>query len=374
MSTTQSQADVDFAAAMHEADSNLEVRRLMLVLTNVLTPACVMAVSDCLTGASPIEAVAWLPRAVVPIAGALLLVSGVLVTGVVARCHFGLVVNGTKLKKVETGALSLRPLNWLGVTTNFVALTALSAALGAMCLVAGLGHGGALAWSAGGAVAALLMAWLPVAHARANRLCEKLDVHWQSGDTSTELRAEHARKSLDGTSADISVVVVMAVALFAGLFNALTNLGAIPADLVVVPSPETIQRRAPFLLLLFLLCSLLLSLRILVRLRLAFGEYSQRLAALRDEQDPTAMRWRLQERTYLLYAIVLALAVATAVMLGWERRGPMLGFAIGGALTVAGGVWYPLVLWRARRKTPVASPAPGPSQPPVSSPPTAPTT
>ena len=60
MSTTQSQADVDFAAAMHEADSNLEVRRLMLVLTNVLTPACVMAVSDCLTGASPIEAVAAL--------------------------------------------------------------------------------------------------------------------------------------------------------------------------------------------------------------------------------------------------------------------------------------------------------------------------
>ena len=127
MSSPQSQADVDFAAAMHEADSNLEVRRLMLVLTNVLTPACVMAVSDCLSGPSPIEAVAWLPRAVLPLAGALLLVSGLLVTGVVARCHFGLVVNGTKLKKVETGALSLRPLNWLGVTTNFVALTALSA-------------------------------------------------------------------------------------------------------------------------------------------------------------------------------------------------------------------------------------------------------
>ncbi|MCA8964216.1 MAG: hypothetical protein KDC48_05005, partial [Planctomycetes bacterium] len=157
-------------------------------------------------------------------------------------------------------------------------------------------------------------------------------------------------------------------------FNALTNLGAIPAELAIVPSPEAIQRHGPFLLLLFLLLSLLLSLRILVRLRLAFGEYSQRLAELRDEQDPTALRWRLQERTYLLYAIVLALAVAAAVMLGWERHGPKLGFAIGCALAITGAAWYPLVLWRARRKSPVASPTPGPTQPPVSSPPTPPST
>ncbi|MFN8640157.1 MAG: hypothetical protein U0802_00270, partial [Candidatus Binatia bacterium] len=126
-----SQAQQDFAAAVHEVDSNIEVRRLMLVLTNVLTPACLMAVSDCLSGTSYPEAVAWLPRFVLPLCGALLLLAGVLVTGVLARCHFGLVLNGTKLRKVETGKLELRGLNWLGVTTNFVWLTALSAALGA---------------------------------------------------------------------------------------------------------------------------------------------------------------------------------------------------------------------------------------------------
>ena len=348
-------SNTDFAAAMHEVENNLEVRRLMVVLANVLTPACVMGITDCLSGADLSPSLAWLPPLVMPLVGALLLASGFLVTGVVARCHFGLVLNGTKIRKVETGELGLRPLNWLGVTTNFLVLTALSSALGTICLMAGLGCGW-LAWLGGGITMVVVMLWLPISHARANRRCRELEPHWQHGSVPQELRIEHARKGLDSTTADISVVVVMAVALFAGVFNALTNLGAISNDLAVVPAPATTKSFAPVVLTTFLLASLLLSCRILVRLRLAFGEHSRRLATLRDEEDRTAMIWRPQERTYLLYAIVLTMAVASAVMLGYERANGTVAMIAGAAVLLAGAVWYPLVLRLARRKEPAPAP------------------
>ncbi|MFO1078276.1 MAG: hypothetical protein U1E73_11200 [Planctomycetota bacterium] len=194
----------------------------------------------------------------------------------------------------------------------------------------------------------LLLLWLPVCHALANRRCRALDASWQHEPVPAELREEHLRKSLDGTAADISVVVVMAVALFAGVFNALTNLGGIPDDVATTPRPEVLRRAAFPALALFLLASLLLSCRMLVRLRLAYGEHSSRLAAVRQEQDPTALRWRPMERTYLLYAIVLVLAAASATMLGWERVGPRCGQWAGVATLGLGALWYPLVL-RLRR-------------------------
>jgi len=351
-------AAADFAAAMHEVETNLEVRRLMLVLTNVLTPASIMAVSDCLSGSDYPPAAAWLPPAVLPLCGALLLCVGFLVTGVLGRCHFGLVVNGTKMRKVEKGHLDLQPLNWLGVTTNFVALTAASASLGAASLAAGTGHG-RLALPAAAATALLLMLWLPVCHARANRRCRALDAFWQHDEPPPDLREQHARKSLDATAADISVIVVMAVALFAGVFNALTNLGAIPADVAVVPAPKDLKALAFPVLSGFLLVSLLLSSRMLVRLRLAFGEHSRRLAALRHETDTTAFAWRPQERTYLLYAIVLVLAAASALLLGHERGGPTVGFGAGAAVLLAGAGWYPLVLTLAGRRLRAGSRTPG---------------
>jgi len=338
----------DFAAAMHEVENNLEVRRLMVVLANVLTPACVMAVTDAMSGADPAPSLAWLPPLVMPICGGLLLATGFLVTGVVSRCHFGLVLNGTKMRKVETGELVQRPLNWLGVTTNFLLLNALSAGLGALMLLASLGLDG-WAWAGAGAAFLLVMGWLPISHARANRRCRELEQHWEHAAPPTELRIEHGRKSLDSTTADISVVVVMAVALFAGVFNALTNLGAIPDDLAVTPRPATIKTWAPAILTTFVLVSLVLSCRILVRLRLAFGDHSRRLAELRGETDRTALIWRPQERTYLLYAIVLTLAVAAAVILGWERVGATVGLISGGVLLLAGAIWYPTVLRLARR-------------------------
>ncbi|MFK7739764.1 MAG: hypothetical protein AB8H80_05525 [Planctomycetota bacterium] len=343
----------DFAAAMHEVENNLEVRRLMVVLSNVLTPACVMAVTDAMSGASPSAALAWLPPLVLPICGALLLATGILVTGVVSRCHFGLVVNGTKIRKVQTGELALRSLNWLGVATNFLLLTALSTALGAAGLVAAFDFGhGMWTWLAAGAAFVLVLSWLPISHMRANSLCRRLDDSWQHTSVSSTLRAEHARKSLDGTNADIAVVVVMAVALFAGVFNSLTNVGAIPDQLAVTPPPGTLKVWLPPVLLVFVLGSLLLSCRILVRLRLAFGEHSQTLAELRNEQDPTAMVWRPQERTYLLYAIVLMLAVAAALMLGYQLHGRGAGLIAGGSMLLLGVFWYPLMLRLARRRKP----------------------
>ncbi len=341
-------AMVDYGAATNEAMSNLEVRRLMLVLANVLTPACVMAVADGLSGSHVKASLAWLPPLVLPLCASILLVSGFLVTGVLARCHYGLVVNGTKLKKVETGKLVVAPLNWLGVTTNFLMITALSSALGALTLAASFGLGG-LAWVVGALVFLAFMAWLPLSHRRAVQKCKQLDAAWQSADLPVALREEHARRSLEGTSSDISVVVVMAAALFAGILNALTNLH-VNRDLVLPLQASTIEAAGPPLLMSFLFLSLLCSCRILVRLRLAFGEHSSTLARLRNEVDATALSWRWQERTYLLYAIVLTLLVATSVMLGFELAGERVALAAAALTLVAGAIWYPLVLRAARRR------------------------
>jgi hypothetical protein len=143
---------------------------------------------------------------------------------------------------------------------------------------------------------------------------------------------------------------VMAVALFAGVFNALTNLGGIADAAVVTPPAPVLKATAPAALCGFLTLSLLLSLRILVRLRLAFAQHSRALAELRDEQDPTSHRFRPQERTYLLYSIVLVLAAAAAALLARDLAGPRAAVAAAGAVLAAGAVWYPLVLRGARRR------------------------
>ncbi|MEM7201959.1 MAG: hypothetical protein AAF628_16955 [Planctomycetota bacterium] len=338
----------DFGAALHEVESNLEVRRLMFVLSNVLVPACLLALSDGLTGTAYPPALRWLPEHLLPLVGGILMIAGVLVTGILTRCHFGLVVNGSKMAKVTTGVLRAQPLYWLGVTANFVALTALSAAGGASLLVAGLGA--PLAAAITGPVLFLLcLIYLRWNHGRANRLCARLTEQWQAGTVAAALREEHARKSLDATTADISVIVVMAAALFAGAFNSMTNVGGLTDALTLTPAAATLRAHGVAALSGFALVSLLLSARMVVRLRIALAEHSQTLAALRGEADQP-WRFRLHERTYLLFGIVHLLSVAAAVILAWDLGGVRVGLGVGGGLLIAGLVWYPWALWRAGRR------------------------
>ena len=100
----------DFRAAMHEIESNLDVRRLMFVLSNILVPALAMAMTDCLTGSEYTPALRWFPTAIVPFVGGVLAVAGTLVSCILVRCHFGLVVNGSKLDRVQTGWVGVGPM------------------------------------------------------------------------------------------------------------------------------------------------------------------------------------------------------------------------------------------------------------------------
>ena len=59
----------DYEAAMNEVHSNLDVRRLMIVIVNVLLPAATMAAVTALAGHDLPPQLAWLPRHVLWLVG-----------------------------------------------------------------------------------------------------------------------------------------------------------------------------------------------------------------------------------------------------------------------------------------------------------------
>ena len=342
--------EIDYRAAMQEVGSNVAVRRLMFVIANVLVPAMLMAASDAMSGSNYPPAIAWLPEHMLTIVGLVTAIGGVLITLVLSRCHMGMVINGVKMAKVRQGELRLAPLNLLGVTSNFVLLTAVSAGSG-LCLAAiSLG----VPWwasCAGGFVLVLaLFGKLSFDHKRAGAVCRKLDEAWNHGSVSRDLQEQHAAASLEDTTSDIAVVVTMAAALFAGAFNAMTNVGSIPSELGLEVAITDLQRFAIPALAGFMLVSLLLSCRMVVRLRIALAQHAATLAKLREEFDDP---WRFKplERTFLLYLIVVLLSVASAVILALNEGGSLAGWIAGGGMALASLLWYPIALGVARRRS-----------------------
>jgi Flp pilus assembly protein TadB len=343
----QSPAVLDFRAAMNEVRSNIEVRRLMLVISQILVPALAMAMTDAMTGRHYPESIAWLPEHIFPLVGAVLVAAGAITTGVLTRCHFGLVVNGNKMRRVISGATDPQPLNWLGVTTNFTALTALSAGAGLSLLIVSFGS-----WLpaviAGPVFGTLLLALLPLQHWRANRLSRELEANWQYGAVPVALQEAHARMSLEDATSDIAVVVTMGAALFAGTFNAMTNIGDISPDLDLGLPIDAVQQWGLVALSAYTLVSLLLSGRIVIRLRIALGDHSLTLAKLREEPDEP-YRFSARERTFLLFLLQHTLACVCALVLVWTLTGPRVAVVAAGALMLFGIGWYPVRLTRARR-------------------------
>ncbi|MCA8955084.1 MAG: hypothetical protein KDC87_03365 [Planctomycetes bacterium] len=337
----------DFRAAVREFRSNVEVRRLMFVVANVLVPALVMAAADAMSGADYPPELAFVPRRILSLTGGIAALSGLLIGLVLARCHMGMVIQGNKLAKVLHGRLELAPVNLLGVTPNFLLLTGISAA-GGLCLAC-IAWG--LAWwlSAllGAALLVVLMAMLLRDHRRALATARRLDAAWTHAPIAIELREQHATDSLEDTTADIAVVVTMAAALFAGAFNALTNVGGIADQLVLEIPPHTLKRVAVPTLAWFMVVSLLLSCRMVVRLRIALAQHSSTLAGLRQEPDDP---WRFKplERTFLLYGIVLVLACASGGIAGRSLGSGVAAWVATGALAMAGLCWYPFALRLAR--------------------------
>ncbi len=343
-----SPAEQDYRASMHEVRSNLDVRRLMLVIINVLVPALVLSMLDCLTGTDYPESIAWLPRYIIPIVGLVLAIAGTLVTGISARCHFGLVVNGSKMGCVLQGRSKQKSLNWLGVTTNFVALIALSAGAGLGLFLVSLEQFVLAAILAPVFFFCLLLVLL-INHVRANRLVSQLQDEWPQGDVSLSLQEEHTRLSLEATTSDISVIVTMAVALFAGTFGGMAKMGAIVEGLPLLPSAETIRTWGVATLAAYTLVSLLLSGRMVVRLRIALAEHSQTLAHLRHEPDDP-YRFSLRERTFLLFLLLQILSATSGLILAWSLYGMSAGLIVAGVVIGLSVAWYTLQLRLAGRR------------------------
>jgi hypothetical protein len=345
------EAELDYRAAMAEIGSNVGVRRLMFVIANVLVPALLMAATDAMSGSNYPPALAWLPEHILGIVGVVTAVGGVLIALVLSRCHVGMVINGAKMSKVIDGSVRHAPLNLLGVTSNFVVLTGLSAGCGSCLAAISFGLVWWIAALLGAGLLLTLIALLAIDHRRAQAKCRQLEAAWTHGPVGAEMRERHATASLNDTTSDIAFVVTMAAALFAGAFNAMTNVGGIPATLELEVRVADLQTHAVPALAGFLFVSLFLSCRMVVRLRIALAQHSATLARLRQEPDDP---WRFTpiERTYLLYAIVLLLGGASLVILAWGVAGPMAAWIVGGSWALAGLVWYPIALRLDRQREP----------------------
>ena len=153
--------------------------------------------------------------------------------------------------------------------------------------------------------------------------------------------------SLEDATSDIAVVVTMGAALFAGTFNAMTNVGDISPDLDLGLPVDAVQQWGLVALSAYTLVSLLLSGRIVIRLRIALGDHSLTLAKLRDEPDEP-YRFSARERTFLLFLLQHTLACACALILAWTLTGPRAGGIAAGALMLAGAGWYAVRLARAK--------------------------
>lgn len=347
----------DWRAAMSEIRTNVEVRRLMFVFMHVLLPGMVMAAADALSGADFPPELAWVPRHILAFTGVVLLVAGTVVAVVLARCHFGLVVNSMKMACVEHGTFVPRPLNWLGVTTSFVILCALSSAGGVFLAAAAAGQ----ALAGAGAAAAVFLALLGVLvwnHRRANELAGRLKSHWERSAVPLPLRERHVTNSLEDCNADIAVAVTMAAALFTGFFAAMTNLGAIPDGLAAGIAVADLKRHGIPACSGYLVVSLLLTARMVLRLRGGIAGHSLDLAALRGEPDDP---WRFNplERTFLLYLVVVAILAAAAVFLAWTWTGGAAAAALAGGVVAVAVLAYVSFLGAGRRKARRVVVAPG---------------
>ena len=339
----------DFDGALAEVESNLDIRRLLLVIMHVLLPALALAVADALAAPMPADGMLWFHAHICAVSGAVLAVAGLLVCIVLARCHLGLVVNGSKIAKLERGEVRIRGLNWLGVTTNFVALTALAGAGGLTLLLAALGLGGLLAILCGAGFFVLCFLAFRINHARANRLVRRLEGHWEGGGLRPEQEERHAQESLNAANADISIVVTMAAALFAGLYNAITVLLGASEQAAGEFAAETVRSHSAAVLGGYLWISSFLSLRMLARLRLAIGDESARLARLREEPDDP-WRFRLLERSFLLFQLSSLFAAAALLVFVSSLGHAGLGGVLALAQWLLGTIWWALLLRvRARR-------------------------
>ena len=334
--------DQDFNAALSEIRGNIDIRRLMFIFMHVLLPASVLAAADASTGSDYPPELAWLPRHGLAITGALVAACGAVTCVVLTRCHFGLVVNSLKLQQVQNGDMRPRGLNWGGVTTNFVGLCALSTAAGLMLLLTSVGTvtGGVV----GAAVALLAPLWLLRRnHHAATALAKRLSLHWEHQDTSSALRERHATMSLEDCNADTAIIVTMAAALFAGLFGAMANIGGIPRSLDLGVPVAAVKSHGVSACAAYLTAALLLSARMILRLRFAVALHSERLARLRNEPD-NPWRFHVFERTFLLYLLVTLLLTFAVVMLAWALFSGDLAAILGPLCAVACLVTYVLLL------------------------------
>ena len=331
-------ADDEYFGAITEIQRNLKERRLMFTILNILLPGILLGLGDMLSGADYPAHLSWILRHSIILAAGFLFTIAMIISFIIMRCHFGLVINGTKLGKIHTGSLNISRLSFRSIALNFVFVNSIIAGACALlvCRIVDLRWFG-IAFASGTIL--VLMILFYINHKKASIKCRKLDKFWEPGEVSLKMLEKHKLVSLEATNDDISIIAAMSAAVFIGFYSALSNISGInptlqldlPVDIIKNPG---ISWLTGFICILILFSSLMIA-----RLRLAIGKFSVEIAELHGETDD-AYRFKVYEKTFLLYMITIFLAACTLTIFIWTiwDVGPAIIFA--GGLIVLSILFY----------------------------------
>lgn len=315
-----------FDDCWQQAASALEQRRLAFVVSNLIVPSTAVACVTSAIGTRYGTELAWVPRLVVLGALAMLVVSNLIISLIVMKCHASLVLNGQQMLAMTRGTYEPRALNLGGVSFAFYIISTLWTLLGLVALLrmAGVEKLGFVVIPVLVLGSLMLYAFLRK-HELATGDGEKAFDAIRDAVSSDELASYasneklelHAEDSLRATALDLAVVVSMAAALFVGSLTCLANVGGLNSSLQHVDTALLGRLVFPWMQL-GTAVSVLLSANMLIRLKLALLDWAPKASGQLTSGAESDVVWGL-DNSLLLLVLLLGLLGASSALgaLAW---------------------------------------------------------
>ena len=295
---------------LSELEKNLESRRLLLVVLHIAVPtALVLAPAQVKIGAK-LSAVSLFGAFAPAFAALFVCVVSVYVAIAVTRCHYGNVINGSLVEYSLYGKNVETDVNWKGVSLNFYCLSVLSfltslfafvrmyiefemsyfiQILLLTCLIA---------------TALWLFRWL---HNKAVDTARSEVGRCQHNQERLYSIDNHCDITLKACVSDISVVVVMAMAIFSSVMVFQAELISLNPNEFNRSSTKILISHGPILVYVYGISAMVLSQIMIIRLRLAIALYVSKTV----DEEMVKQVWRTSwiEKTHLLYQILVFLSL-----------------------------------------------------------------
>jgi hypothetical protein len=303
---------LDFGRVSRELRSVVARRRELILFLGSLFAGMGIYIQNVLDKKLP-PSLAMLERSAFLTFSVGVLIPSVIVALRLAKLHSGMIINGVFFSKLRQHA-SQSPsdlsragrLNWMGVSTQFFAWTAVLAGFSAGLLALSLrSNWSIVGFSSVGTFALLLSAFLNI-HRRARKFATGYAVVATCESYSSEELEDHLAESMKDGNHDMLACISFVGLMVFSIFQAMSGLGDVKSTGTEL-SRELLRDQGVMYLSALLLVTTLIGLVVYLRLLISIGNFSLLL-------DPTDRPFRLFKLTdsflgYCLLVFFLALSV-----------------------------------------------------------------